>query len=414
MAASKNIRLKEVIFMRNNPLHLFKNPSFLRVWGLGFIGNTMRWLETLAIGIFVYEVTTSALLVALMTIARQLPLALFGSFIGPFAERFNRKHLLVLGSTVMTVSVSCLAVSAYFSFLEIWHIAILVFINGTCWTLDYPVRRTLVGEFSGPEKMGAGISLDSATTNVTRMLGPFLGGVTYGFLGLEGAFIISAVSHFICICIACSLVFEFQPLNQKAESYFLLLKEGLIIVKKSPQLIGVYLVTIILNIFGFPYASMVPVLGRDVYKVEPALIGILSAAEGAGAFVGALVVAFLIRPSWFNKVYTIGALTFIFGIFCLSLVDKYFLGISILWVAGLGMAGFGAMQSTLVLTLAPKNARSRLMGVLSVCIGCAPIGLLNLGLLADLFGAQIALTIISSAGLATLLLTITIIPQLRR
>ena len=414
MAARKNIRLKEVIFMANNPLHLFTNPSFFRVWGLGFIGNTMRWLETLAIGIFVYEVTTSALLVAVMTIARQLPLALFGSFVGPFAERFNRKHLLVLGSTVMTVSVFCLAVFAYFSLLEIWHIAILVFVNGTCWTLDYPVRRTLVGEFSGPEKMGAGISLDSATTNVTRMLGPFLGGVTYGFLGLEGAFIISAVSHFICICIACSLVFEFQPLNQKAESYFLLLKEGLSIVKKSPQLIGVYLVTIILNICGFPYASMVPVLGRDVYKVEPALIGILSAAEGAGAFVGALVVAFLIRPSWFNKVYTIGALTFISGIFCLSLVDKYFLGISILWVAGLGMAGFGAMQSTLVLTLAPKNARSRLMGVLSVCIGCAPIGLLNLGLLADLFGAQIALTIISSAGLATLLLTITIIPQLRR
>ena len=414
MAASKNIRLKEVIFMRNNPLHLFKNPSFLRVWGLGFIGNTMRWLETLAIGIFVYEVTTSALLVALMTIARQLPLALFGSFIGPFAERFNRKHLLLLGSTVMTVSVSCLAASAYFSFLEIWHIAILVFINGTCWTLDYPVRRTLVGEFSGPEKMGAGISLDSATTNVTRMLGPFLGGVTYGFLGLEGAFIISAVSHFACICIACSLVFQFQPLNQKAESYFLLLKEGLSMVRKSPQLIGVYLVTVILNICGFPYASMVPVLGRDVYKVEPALIGILSAAEGAGAFVGALVVAFLIRPSWFNKVYTIGALTFISGIFCLSLVDKYFLGISILWVAGLGMAGFGAMQSTLVLTLAPKNARSRLMGVLSVCIGCAPIGLLNLGILADLFGAQIALTIISSAGLAALVLTIICIPQLRR
>tara|TARA_B100000989_G_scaffold222745_1_gene170319 strand:- start:216 stop:1460 length:1245 start_codon:yes stop_codon:yes gene_type:complete len=414
VAARKNIRLKEVIFMGNNPLHLFTNPSFFRVWGLGFIGNTMRWLETLAIGIFVYEVTTSALLVAVMTIARQLPLALFGSFVGPFAERFNRKYLLVLGSTVMTVSVSCLAVFAYFSFLEIWHIAILLFVNGTCWTLDYPVRRTLVGEFSGPEKMGAGISLDSATTNVTRMLGPFLGGVTYGLLGLEGAFIISAVSHFVCICIACSLVFEFQPLNQKAESYFLLLKEGLSIVKKSPQLVGVYLVTIILNICGFPYASMVPVLGRDVYKVEPVLIGILSAAEGAGAFVGALVVAFLIRPSWFNKVYTIGALTFISGIFCLSFVDKYFLGVSILWVAGLGMAGFGAMQSTLVLTLAPKNARSRLMGVLSVCIGCAPIGLLNLGLLADLFGAQIALTIISSAGLAALLLTIIIIPQLRR
>ena len=181
--------------MGNNPLHLFSSPSFLRVWGLGFIGNTMRWLETLAIGIFVYEVTASALLVALMTIARQLPLALFGSFVGPFAERFNRKHLLVLGSTAMTFSVSCLALLAYLSLIEIWHIAILVFVNGTCWTLDYPVRRTLVGEFSGSEKMGAGISLDSATTNITRMLGPFLGGVTYGLLGLEGAFIILYLIH---------------------------------------------------------------------------------------------------------------------------------------------------------------------------------------------------------------------------
>ena len=400
--------------MGNNPLHLFSSPSFLRVWGLGFIGNTMRWLETLAIGIFVYEVTASALLVALMTIARQLPLALFGSFVGPFAERFNRKHLLVLGSTAMTFSVSCLALLAYLSLIEIWHIAILVFVNGTCWTLDYPVRRTLVGEFSGSEKMGAGISLDSATTNITRMLGPFLGGVTYGLLGLEGAFIISAISHFLCVGIACSLVFEFQPLNKKVESYFLLLREGLSLVKRSPQLIGVYVVTIILNVCGFPYASMVPVLGRDVYKVEPALIGILSAAEGAGAFVGALVVAFIIRPSWYNRVYTIGALTFMSGIFFLSLVDEYIVGVLILWMAGLGMAGFGAMQSTLVLTLAPKDARSRLMGVLSVCIGCAPIGLFNLGLLADIFGSQVALTITSSIGLFALLFTIIVIPQLRR
>ena len=400
--------------MGNNPLHLFSSPSFLRVWGLGFIGNTMRWLETLAIGIFVYEVTASALLVALMTIARQLPLALFGSFVGPFAERFNRKHLLVIGSTAMTFSVSCLALLAHLSLIEIWHIAILVFVNGTCWTLDYPVRRTLVGEFSGSEKMGAGISLDSATTNITRMLGPFLGGVTYGLLGLEGAFIISAISHLLCVCIACSLVFEFQPLNTKVEPYFLLLREGLSLVKRSPQLIGVYVVTIILNVCGFPYASMVPVLGRDVYKVEPALIGILSAAEGAGAFVGALVVAFIIRPGWFNRVYTIGALTFMSGIFFLSLVDEYFVGLSILWMAGLGMAGFGAMQSTLVLTLAPKDARSRLMGVLSVCIGCAPIGLFNLGLLADTFGSQVALTITSSIGLFALLLTIIVIPQLRR
>lgn len=78
------------------------------------------------------------------------------------------------------------------------------------------------------------------------------------------------------------------------------------------------------------------------------------------------------------------------------------------------MAGFGAMQTTLVLSLAPPEARSRLMSLLSVCIGCAPIGLLNLGLLADWVGAPMALTVVSSVGLVLLAATVIWIPQIRR
>ncbi|MBH68953.1 MAG: hypothetical protein CMM58_11415 [Rhodospirillaceae bacterium] len=400
--------------MINNPLALLRNPGYLRVWGLGLIGNTMRWLETLAIGIFVYEITTSALLVAFMTISRQVPLALFGSFIGPIAEKVNRKYLLVLGFTVITCSLCVLLLLDYYSALEIWHIGLCVFVNGTCWSLDYPVRRTLVGEFAGPDKIGGGISLDSATNNVTRMLGPFLGGFVFGYLGLQGAFLISAIAHFLCIIIASSLVIDFPSVHKKVEPYFKMLGEGVRLVKGSPRLIGIFLITIILNIFGFPYASMVPVLGRSVYEVEPALVGILSAAEGAGAFIGALAVAFLIRPRWFGRFYLYGAITFVFGVFCLSFATHYGVAISILWVSGLGMAGFGAMQSTLVLILAPQNARSRLMGLLSVCIGCGPIGLFNLGLLADVFGAQMALTIVSSIGLMALATVVVVIPDIRR
>ena len=302
----------------NNPITLLRNPGYLRVWGLGLIGNTMRWLETLAIGIFVYEITASALLVAAMTIFRQVPLALFGSFIGPIAENMNRKYLLILGFTVITCSLCVLLLLEHYSALEIWHIGLCVFVNGTCWSLDYPVRRTLVGEFAGPDKIGGGISLDSATNNVTRMLGPGLGGVVFGYLGLQGAFLISAIAHFLCIIIAASLVVDFPSMHKKVEPYFKMLGEGVRLVKGSPRLIGIFIITIILNIFGFPYASMVPVLGRSVYEVEPALVGILSGAEGAGAFIGALVVAFLIRPRWFGRVYLYGAVTFVFGIFFIS------------------------------------------------------------------------------------------------
>jgi MFS family permease len=397
-----------------SPFTLLRDQGFLRVWAIGLIGNTMRWLELLAIGIFVFEVTGSALLVAVMTIARQLPLALFGTFIGPVAERTNRKYLLIAGFSLMTLSTGFMGLLANLEIIEIWHIAICVFINGSCWALDYPVRRTLIGEFAGPERLGTGISLDSATNNITRMIGPFAGGVAYGLFGLKGAFIVSGLAHFACVLIAISLVLDHPKAKAAVLPYFEMLKQGLNIVRGSRELIGIYLITIILNVFGFPYASMVPVLGRAVYKVEPAMIGLLSAAEGAGAFVGALAIAFFARPAWFKRLYIYGAVLFVFLVFCLSFAAHYWMAISILLVGGLGMAGFGAMQSTLVLLLAPQEARSRLMGLLSVCIGCAPIGLFNLGLIADWLGAPMALTVVSSVGLVLLAATIFFIPQIRR
>lgn len=374
----------------------------------------MRWLELLAIGIFVFEVTGSALLVAVMTIARQLPLALFGTFIGPVAERTNRKYLLIAGFSLMTLSTGCMGVLASLGVIEIWHIAICVFINGSCWALDYPVRRTLIGEFAGAERLGTGISLDSATNNITRMIGPLAGGVAYGLVGLKGAFIVSGLAHFFCVLIAVTLVLDHSKTKAAFVPYLEMLKQGLNIVRASRELIGIYLITIILNVFGFPYASMVPVLGRARYQVEPALIGLLSAAEGAGAFAGALFIAFVARPAWFKRLYLYGAVLFVFLVFCLSFATQYWMAMSILLLAGLGMAGFGAMQSTLVLLLAPPEARSRLMGLLSVCIGCAPIGLFNLGLLADWFGAPTALTVVSSVGLILLAATVFFVPQVRR
>ena len=397
----------------NNPLSLLKDPGFKRVWAVGLLANTMRWLEMLAIGIFVYEITGSALLVAVMTIARQLPLALFGSFIGPIAEKTNRKYLLIAGFTLMTLSSGAMALMAFWEVIEIWIILVCVFINGSCWTLDYPVRRTLVGEFAGVENLGRGISLDSATNNVTRMIGPFAGGVVYGLMGLEGAFFISAIAHLLCVFISTTLILKTTLIKKEIEPYLKMLREGVDIVRNSPELIGVYLITIILNVCGFPYASMVPVLGRSVYEVEPALIGVLSASEGAGAFIGALVVAFVVRPAWFKRIYLYGSLIFVFGIFCLSFASYYGLAVSVLFISGLGMAGFGAMQSTLVLLLAPKEARSRLMGLLSVCIGCAPIGLLSLGLLADKVGAQTALTVMSLLGVFAILVVVIFVPKVR-
>ena len=154
-----------------------------------------------------------------------------------------------------------------------------------------------------------------------------------------------------------------------------------------------------LNVFGFPYAAMIPVLGRARYQVEPALIGLLSAVEGAGAFIGALAISLLVRPRWYGPLFVGGSIVFMIGVIFLSLAPFYWLAVAVLFGAGLGIAGFGSMQSTLILSLAPQELRGRLMGLLSVCIGCSPVGLVTLGLLSDWLGAPpLALLLMSGDG----------------
>ena len=388
-------------------LSLLRDGAYARIWLIGLLGNTMRWLEVLAVGIFVFETTGSALQVAVMTVVRQVPLALFGSVTGQLAERVNRGRLLAAAFAVTTLSSSTMCVLAWTGSIELWHMVACAFVSGTCWTMDFPARRTLLGEFCGPERLGAGVSFDSATNNATRMAGPLSGGILYGLLGLEGAFLFSLGAHAACVVVALSLTVGPTPMAAASGSFLRDLRRVLDVVMGSRDLLRIYLFTTVLNVFGFPYAAMIPVLGRARYQVEPALIGLLSAVEGAGAFIGALAISFLVRPRWYAPLFVGGSIVFMTGVICLSLAPFYWVAVALLFGAGLGMAGFGSMQSTLVLSLAPQELRGRLMGLLSVCIGCSPVGLVTLGLLSDWLGPPLALLLMSATGLA-LLLTIAI------
>src|SRR5512143_1093878 len=104
---------------------------------------TVRWVETVAVGVFVYQQTASAFIVAMMTMLRLLPMGLFGAFIGAFAERLERRTTLIIVVASMVVTSLVLAILAHLHLLEVWHLALASFINGVGWATDNPVRRVM-------------------------------------------------------------------------------------------------------------------------------------------------------------------------------------------------------------------------------------------------------------------------------
>ena len=125
-------------------------PDFWRLWYVGLIVSTVRWVETVAIGVVVYQRTDLAFLVSMMTMLRLLPMGLFGVFLGALAERFDRGKTLLLVVLLMSVTSVVLVILDRTGQLEIWHLALASFINGCGRCTDNPVRRVMIGEVVGP------------------------------------------------------------------------------------------------------------------------------------------------------------------------------------------------------------------------------------------------------------------------
>src|SRR3954462_12287834 len=109
---------------------MLASPAFRRLWLVGFVISAVRWLEMLAVGVFVYQHTGSAFDVALMTMLRMLPMALFGAVIGAWVERIERRIALIAVLLIMLATSVWLAVLAYLGWLAVWHLALASFVNG--------------------------------------------------------------------------------------------------------------------------------------------------------------------------------------------------------------------------------------------------------------------------------------------
>ena len=385
---------------RQETLELFGNRAFRSLWFCGGINSTMRWLESLATGVFVFDLTDSPLTVAFVLFARWVPLVLFGAVMGALADRVDRRRIMIAGFSTAAVSSAVLGVLVVTGAIEVWHIALGAFVNGSYTATDYPTRRTMIGEIAGAERIGVAMAFDSLTNNGTRMLGPALGGLLLATTGLQGVYFLGMTLFAVGGLLAFSVVHRRLVPPTTGTHILANLLDGFRYVRTQPVVLGTLAVTVAVNMFGFPFATMVPVIGRDILGLGAFPVGLLSSAEGGGAFIGALIVAALVRPHHYKVLFLAGATLFISGVLVFALSGSIEASFAALVVGGFGVAGFSAMQSTLLMSHVPPEIRGRVMGVLTMSIGTMPLGILHVGLLADWFGPQAALTTVAVEGLA--------------
>ncbi|HWD59665.1 MAG TPA: MFS transporter [Stellaceae bacterium] len=384
---------------------LFALPDFRRLWTIGLVVFAVRWLEMLVVGVFVYQRTGSAFQVALMTLLRMAPMMLFGPLIGAYVERMERRRAQIMVSLSMLATAIVVAALAFAGRLEVWHLALAAFCNGIAWAADNPVRRVMIGEVVGPERMGSAMAIDVGANNASQMLGPTIGGLVLSSFGIAGAFSISVAAYAIAVAAALRLGHRNAIAPTKSGAVLTHVLEGLLMASRDRRLVAILIITVVYNVFGWPFTSMIPVIGQDALHLDPGGIGILASMTGVGSFIGAIAIALWARQRHFTTLYVtavLGYLTLMMGV---ALAPVATLAGGALFATGLANSGFSVMQATLIYLAAPAEMRSRLYGVLSLCIGSGLVGFLNIGLMAEWAGAPAATVLSGIEGLAAMALT---------
>ncbi|WP_187829922.1 MFS transporter [Siccirubricoccus phaeus] len=388
---------------RHPLLRLIGNPDVRRLWAVGALANAMRWVEILVASVFTFEVTGSAFATSLVVMARSLPMLLAGAFTGAIAEVLDRRRLLMCGQAATAFSTAAIAALAFAGALEVWHLALAALLAGLVWTGEMASRRRMLTEAAGEADLVQAMALDTTTAHTTRMAGPLLGGVLYQWLGIGPAFALASGCYVLTFLMLSGVRLPQARRVLRPRQVLLDVAEGVALVRRLPVLRAVVVATVAMNVFAFSFASVLPALGTLAYAATPAQIGLLSAGEPAGALLGGLFLATR-RGAWLSPLVLLGGCGFFLAVLlALPLMPVLGLAVGLLMLGGLGTAVFGALQTALAVTAAPPEARSRVLGLVTTCIGTGPFGVLLTGALADALGPQAGIPIMAALGLALVL-----------
>jgi MFS family permease len=389
--------------------------DYRRLWSSNLLWWIAAFMETLVIGWLVLDMTDSPWLVSVMGFLRSAPLLLFGMMTGPIIDRFGRRKV-ILGSQLLyglmyVVTILLLLTDS----LALWHLGILAFMMGIAWCLDWPSRRALLPDLVGKERTVDAMLLENLAQGTSRVVGPSLAGILLGLIGPLGCFCVMATLS--ALSFANLLHLSRQPIPRTSmrpsPSPWTTLAQSLRYARRSHAVLGVLIMTAVMNFFIVPYMTLLPVFARDYLQQGPAGLGILGAAPGLGVFLGLYLINRARRYVSHGWILMAGTFSMCMVLFVFSQSTVYALSWVMLFLAGIGQACFGIMQSSIILLSASDEMRSRTMGMVVAAIGADPLGKLYTGALATTLGAPTALSLQVSMAALVIVVVGVMLPGLR-
>jgi MFS family permease len=405
----------------NNTLQTFrqsfsplKYPNF-RTYLIGQVVSLVgTWLQMTAQSWVVWEISHSNAALGIVGMLGTLPILLLGPWAGVWADRLDRRKLLIWTQVAAMVLAFILAILTQLHIVQLWHVYILATLLGVVTALDMPAQQAFLGDLSGMAEVRRAVVLNAMIIQVSRMIGPAIAGFVVGALGASLAFWLNGAS-FIAVIISLLMVTSTQIRKTGSVQPLAEFWEGLKFIAGQPRLADLIIFVMVMTFFGIPIINLFPAIADDVLHGDAQTLGIIMAMSGAGALVSTLFIVPLVQVQKRLGII-IGGMVAWMGGWCMVLGASTWLPLSLLaaFAMSLGAPVVFTTASGLLQVLSPANMRARLLSTfVMLSFGIQPIASLVIGYTAEHLGTGMAIVANGALIIIGAALMLVLRPELR-
>ena len=337
-----------------------------------------------------YQLTDSPLQLGLNGVFRAIPSITVGLISGTFADRYDRRWLLLWTQTVLGLLAFSLGLLDHTGNIQAWQIYAFTFLSATAGSLDAPARQALFPLLVPRPILPNAVALNSLLWKGAALLGPSLGGIAISLMGTAGAFYANAASFF-AVVIALVLMRTSSKVNRKRRHFLTETKAGFSYIVSQPLILGIMIMEAVSSVFGLDHA-MLTIFASDILRAGADGFGLLLSARGLGAVIGSSAFIALGQRPRQGRILFVSALIYGAGFAAFGLSTSLLVSLALLVFVGGADAVWSAARATILQMTTPEGFRGRVMGVFQLSNrGLHPLGQMETGLVVPLMGARAAI-----------------------
>lgn len=374
-----------------------RHRNYRLLWTGNVISQSGDWMDQIAFNWLVYEMTGSTVALAAVNLCRAGPMIFFTLLGGVVADRIERRRLMFATQSISMVLAFILAGMISAGVLTVWMAFVIAVLRGVTNSFNQPARQSLISELVPQRDLPNAVALHSATVNLTKVIGPAIGGILIAFVSIEGAFYLNGLSFLgVLYCLKIMYVPP-QPAGRKKKGMLTDLVAGMSYLRHEVSLRTLVILALVPMILGQPYQTMLTVFASDVFKDGGLGLGLMQAASGVGAIVGAIYIASSRNTTRFVFRMMVGLVGFGAFLLMFAFSPTIYVALVALLLVGFTNQTYNTSNNTMLQMNVDPEFRGRVLSTMFLQRGMVPLGTVAAGIAMSFIGPRLTMGIMATS-----------------